>query len=157
MLKEETFLFNPFNIATATEQNIADTYTNLQERIDEEADTVYLIAQNIEIYANMCYLLGEIIARVTEQYELLKTEINIEENQALYSLRNNWREENDEKAPAISYFQAMAKQLVKDKYRELARLNAKVSRFKRAYESTVEKINALKKKIDSIKYENGGL
>lgn len=157
MLKEETFLFNPFNIEKATEQDIADTYSKLQERIIEDADTPFLVSQNIEIYANMCYLLGEVIARITEQYELLKTEIGIEENQALYSFRNQWIRDNDERPPAISYFEAMARQTVQIKYEELAKLNARLYRFKRAYESTTEKINALKFKIKSIQYENGGL
>lgn len=155
MLQEETFLFNPFNIEKSTEIEIAQTYTNLQERIIEDADTPFLIAQNIEIYANMCYLLGEVIARITEQYELLKTDIGIVENQALYSFRNQWKKENEERPPAISYFEAMARQTVQDKYEELARLNAKLYRFKRAFESTTEKINALKFKIKSLGMEGG--
>lgn len=148
-------MFNPFQIESATEKELAETYTNLQQRIIEEDDTPFLISTNIEIYANMCYIIGEMIARITEQYELLKTEIGIEENQALYSFRNQWIRDNDERPPAISYFEAMAKQTVKSKYEELARLNAKLYRFKRAFESTTEKINALKFKIKSLGMEGG--
>lgn len=154
-MKEEFYLFNPFKIGEAKEEEIATTYTNLQERIIEDADTPFLIAQNIELYSNMCYLLGEVIARITEQYELLKTEIGIEENQALYSFRNQWIRDNEERPPAISYFEAMAKQTVKGKSEELARLNAKLYRFKRAFESTEQKINALKFKIKSLGMEGG--
>ena len=154
MVKEDLFMFNPFRIERSTEEEIAQTYTNLQQRIIEEADTPFLIAQNIELYANMSFLLGEVIARIAEQYDLLKTEITIEENQALYSYRNQWQRENDEKAPAMAYFQALAKQVVKDKYEELAHLGAKLTRFKRAFESLEQKQNSLKYKAKAMEFES---
>ena len=53
----------------------------------------------------------------------------------------------------MSYFEAMAKEFVKKDYIELAELNSRLFRFKKAYESIDSKQNALKKKIEAIRYE----
>ena len=155
MIATDLYLFNPFKIEAATEIEIANTYTNLQERLIEEPDTPFQLSTNIEIYSNMYFILGEMIARIAEQYDLLKTEISIEENQALYSYRNQWKESNEERPPAIDYFKSLAKQVVKDKEKELAHLGAKLTRFKRAFESTEQKMNSLKFKIKSLGMEGG--
>lgn len=57
-------MFNSFTIQNADSQKIADTYSNLQKELSENADTGFLISKNIEIYANMNYLIGEMIARI---------------------------------------------------------------------------------------------
>ena len=67
--------------------------------------------------------------------------------------RKQWQETNTEKAPAMSYFEAMAKEYVKEDSKKLAELGSKLFRFKKAYESIESKQNALKKKIEAIKYE----
>lgn len=152
-VREKLYMFNPFKIANATEQQIADTYTLLQESLDEVQDTPYMVAHNIEVYSNMCYLLGEMIARITEEYDNLKVDKDIEENQALYSLRDSWVKENEDRPPAMAYFEAQAKQTVVDKYKALAKLGARLFRFKKAYDSTEQKANALKKKLEAMKYE----
>ncbi len=150
---KKLYLFNPFVISQATNQQIADTYTKLQEQIIEDADTGFNIAKNIEIYANMNFLLGEMIARLQEQYDVLKTETSIAENKQVYMQRKQWQETNTDKAPAMSYFEAMAKEFVKKELVELAQLGARLFRFKKAYESIDSKQNALKKKLEAIKYE----
>lgn len=150
---KKLYMFNPFVISEATNQQIADTYTKLQEQIIEDADTGFNIAKNIEIYANMNFLLGEMIARLQEQYDTLKTETNIAENKQVYMQRKQWQETNTDKAPAMSYFEAMAKEFVKQELVELAQLGARLFRFKKAYESIDSKQNALKKKLEAIKYE----
>ena len=58
-----------------------------------------------------------------------------------------------EKPPAMSYFEAMAKEYVKEDSKKLAELGARLFRFKKAYESIDSKQNALKKKIEAIRYE----
>lgn len=150
---KKLYLFNPFTIETSTEQEIADTYTELMNRLFEEQDTPGQIAHNIEIYSNLMFLCGEMTARITEQYDLVKTDKDIKEDQAIYTYRNRWVEENEEKPPAIAYFESMAKQTVIKQYEELAYLGAKLTRFKKAYESLEQKMNALKKKLEAIKYE----
>lgn len=150
---EKLYMFNPFTIEKADSKEIGDTYTNLQNRLSVDTDTPYQLANNIEIYANMNFLLGEMIARIQEQHDELKTEISITENKQIYMQRKQWQETNSEKPPAMSYFEAMAKEFVKKESKELARLGANLFRFKKAYESIESKQNALKKKMDAMKLE----
>lgn len=150
---EKLYMFNPFAIQNADSKQIANTYKNLQNELIDSADTGFMIAKNIEIYANMNYLLGEMIARLQEQYDLMKTDISIIENKQVYMQRKQWQETNTEKAPAMSYFEAMAKDFVKEDYKKLAELGARLFRFKKAYESIDSKQNALKKKMEAIRYE----
>lgn len=150
---EKIYMFNPFKIEKADSKAIGAAYVGLQEKLNKETDTPYQIAQNIEVYANMNFLLGEMIARLQREYDLLKTEINITENKQIYMQRKQWQETNTEKAPAMSYFEAMAKEYVKEDSKNLAELGANLFRFKKAYESIESKQNALKKKIEAIKYE----
>lgn len=150
---EKLYLFNPFTIQNADSKKIADTYSNLQKEIIENADTGFQISKNIEIYANMNYLIGEMIARLQQEYDALKTDISIQENKQVYMQRKQWQETQKEKPPAMSYFEAMAKEYVKEDSKKLAELGARLFRFKKAYESIDSKQNALKKKIEAIRYE----
>lgn len=150
---EKLYMFNPFTIQNADSEKIASTYSNLQNELTNNADTGFEIAKNIEIYANMNYLIGEMIARIQQEYDTLKTEISITENKQIYIHRKQWQETQSEKAPAMSYFEAMAKEFVKEDSKKLAELGARLFRFKKAYESIDSKQNALKKKIEAIRYE----
>ena len=152
MTFQKQYMFNPFVIEQATSQQIAETYTNLQNELHEQPSQPFEIAKNIEIYANMNYLIGEMIARLAEQCGLKKNEISITENKQIYMQRKQWEETNTSKAPAMSYFEAMAKEYVKQDLTELAKMDAQLFRFKKAYESTTEIINALKKKMEAMKY-----
>ena len=150
---EKLYMFNPFTIQNADSGKIASTYSNLQNELTNNADTGFEIAKNIEIYANMNYLIGEMIARIQQEYDTLKTDISITENKQVYMHRKHWQETQSEKAPAMSYFEAMAKEFVKEDSKKLAELGARLFRFKKAYESIDSKQNALKKKIEAIRYE----
>ena len=150
---EKLYMFNPFTIQNADSKAIADTYSKLQGELIIDCDTGFQIAKNIEIYANMNFLLGEMIARLQLEYDTKRAEITITENKQVYMQRKQWQETNKDKAPAMSYFEAMAKEYVKKDYMELAELNSRLFRFKKAYESVDSKQNALKKKMEAIKYE----
>ena len=150
---EKLYLFNPFTIQNAESEKIAETYTNLQNALAIETDTGFNISKNIELYANMNYLIGEMIARLQKEYDTLKTEISIAENKQIYMQRKQWQETQKEKPPAMSYFEAMAKEFVKDDSKKLTELGSRLFRFKKAYESIDSKQNALKKKIEAIRYE----
>ena len=141
---EKLYMFNPFTIQNADSGQIANTYTNLQKALKDKPETGFEISNNIEIYANMNYLLGEMIARIQQEYDLLKTDISISENKQVYMQRKQWQETQAEKPPAMSYFEAMAKEFVKDDSKKLAELGARLFRFKKAYESIDSKQNALK-------------
>ena len=45
---EKLYMFNPFVIASADNQKIADTYSKLQSEIVQDADTCFLISRNKE-------------------------------------------------------------------------------------------------------------
>ena len=154
MNTQDLYLFNPFMIEKASNEEIQKTYTKLQEKIIDDTDIPFEIARNIEIYSNLCFLLGEMIARLTEDFETYKVEKDIKENNLIYSLRDDFVKYNSEKAPAIDYFKAKAKENVQGEYLELSKKNARLFRFKKAYDSCENKMNALKKKMESIKYEN---
>ena len=153
MIDERSYMFNPFKISRASEEEIINTYSNFQNALIVEADTGFEIASNIEKYANMNYLLGEMLARYKEQYNNLKNDITITEAKQVYMSRKQWIETNTEKPPAMSYFEAMAKEYVKKDLMELGRMDSQIDRFKNAYNSITEKQNALKKKIEIMKLE----
>ena len=150
---EKLYMFNPFTIQNVDSEKIADTYSKLQGEIKENPETGFEISKNIEIYANMNYLIGEMIARIQQEYSLTKKDIEILENKQIYMQRKQWQETQKEKPPAMSYFEAMAKEYVKEDNKKLAELEARLFRFKKAYESIDSKQNALKKKIEAIRYE----
>lgn len=153
MIDERSYMFNPFKISRASEEEIINTYSNFQNALIVEPDTGFEIASNIEKYANMNYLLGEMLARYKEQYNNLKNDITITEAKQVYMSRKQWIETNTEKPPAMSYFEAMAKEYVKKDLMELGRMDSQIDRFKNAYNSITEKQNALKKKIEIMKLE----
>lgn len=153
MIDEKSYMFNPFKISRANEEEIINTYSNFQNALVVDAETGFEIASNIERYANMNYLLGEMIARYKEQYNNLKNDIAVTEAKQVYMSRKQWIETNTEKPPAMSYFEAMAKEYVKKDVMELGRMESQIDRFKNAYNSITEKQNALKKKLEIIRYE----
>ena len=153
MIDEKSYMFNPFKISRANEEEIINTYSNFQNALLVDAETGFEIASNIERYANMNYLLGEMIARYKEQYNNLKNDIAVTEAKQVYMNRKQWIETNTEKPPAMSYFEAMAKEYVKKDVIELGRMESQIDRFKNAYNSITEKQNALKKKLEIIRYE----
>ena len=154
MNPRELYLFNPFTIDKVPAEEIQKTYTVLQGKIIEETDIPYQISVNIEIYSNLCFLLGEMISRIQEEHETLKVEKDIKENNLIYQLRDEYVKNNSDKIPAIDYFKAQAKEQVKEEYLKLSKINSRLFRFKKAYDSCENKMNALKKKIECIKYEN---
>ena len=101
----------------------------------------------------MNYLLGEMIARYKERYNILKNEISINEAKQIYISRKQWLETQTEKPPAMSYFEAVAKEYVKKDLIELGNMDSNIDRFKNAYNSITEKQNALKKKLEIMRYE----
>ena len=104
---------------------------------------------------NIVYDIEEFEANdiITHETDQKKNEIDIAENKQIYISRKQWEETNKSKAPAMSYFEAMAKEFVKEDSSKLAELSSRLFRFKKAYESIESKQNALKKKMEAIRYE----
>lgn len=155
-MNEKMYLFNPFNIKNINAFELEKMYAVVFDKILEEPNTMYEYAHNIEVYSNLNYIIGEIIARLTKDIIELKTKIQIDTAINQTEERKNWNTEVDGKAPAISYFEALATRMSKEDINKLADKECSLKRFKNSYEATSEKINALKKKMDSIKFEEFG-
>lgn len=67
--------------------------------------------------------------------------------------KKSWNVERDGKQPAMAYFEALGTKFCEDKIKLLADKECNLKRFKNAYSSTEEKINALKKRTEAIRYE----
>lgn len=153
---EKVYLFNPYQIKMWTDEMIEKQVTRLFEMLDLEADTMSGISRNIEIYSNIMSLYGEVIARLTENYNEVR--IDNDTNEAIYTYeeRKKWSMSTDEKAPSIKYFEGLAKQRVRASRKQENRYGSDLIRFKKSYDSLENKINALKKRQEAIRFEDFG-
>lgn len=147
------YLFNPFNIKKLNEIQLKDMYDEVFKELLDECNTMYEYSHNIEVYSNLNYIIGEIIARLTKDIIELKTKIQIDTAINMTEERKQWDKETYGKPPAISYFEALATRISKDDINMLADKECSLKRFKNAYQTIEEKINALKKRSESIRYE----
>lgn len=152
-MNNELYLFNPFQIKKKNEIELKDIYEQVYKELLDECNTMYEYAHNIEVYSNLNYIIGEIVARLQKDVIELKTKIRIDTAITQTNERKNWNSEVNGKPPAISYFEALATRFSQEDINRLADKECSLMRFKNAYKSTEEKINALKKKMESIKYE----
>lgn len=149
-MNEKLYLFNPFNIKDITDKELKKMYSEVFKQLNDEPNTMYEYSHNVEVYSNLEYIIGEVIARLTQEVLELKTKIKIDTAINTTKARQEWV---DGKPPAMSYFDAVATQISQEEINRLAFKECSLARFKNAYKSTEEKINALKRKMESIKYE----
>lgn len=152
-MTDKLYMFNPFVIKKATEEELSQTYQTIMNELIDEPQTPYQYALNIEIYANLNYLVGEMIARRTKAIIELKTQIEIDKAIISTEARKKWDTDKDGRIPAIAYFEALGTRKCKNDIYRLADLESSCKRFKNAFSSIEEKMNALKKTLDSVKYE----
>lgn len=152
-MNEKSYLFNPFRIKEVSNSKLQEMYQETYNKLLEEPNSLYEYAHNIEVYSNLMYICGECIARFTREIIELKTKIQIDTAVNQTEERKHWNTEQDGKAPAISYFEALATRMSRDDIGKLADKECFLKRFKNAYETLDAKCNALKKKMESIKYE----
>lgn len=152
-MNNKEYLFNPFQIKRLNEVQLKDMYDEVFKELLDECNTMYEYSHNIEVYSNLNYIIGEIIARLTKDIIELKTKIQIDTAINMTEERKQWDKELYGKPPAISYFEALATRISKDDINLLADKECSLRRFKNAYQTIEEKINALKKRSESIKYE----
>jgi hypothetical protein len=152
-MEEKSFLFNPFAIKDISNASLQKMYQETYSKLVDEPNSLYEYAHNIEVYSNLMYICGECIARFTREIIDLKTKIQIDTAINQTEERKNWDADKYGKAPAISYFEALATRISKDDIKKLADQECFLKRFKNAYECLDTKCNALKKKMEAIKYE----
>lgn len=155
---EKTYLYNPFDVKNWTDKQIEEQVRQLIPRYNNaDEDTMYGMASRVETLANILYLFGEMIARITTEYGLLKIDCDAKEKKQITLQRKTWTEENPhDKVPAMSFFEAKAAEFVRDDKVKLADKYEQLTRFKQAYASYEQIINAIKKKMDAVKYEEFG-
>lgn len=152
-MDEKLYLFNPFLIKDVSDNKLKEMYSEVFKQLNDEPNTMFEYSHNVEVYSNLEYIIGEVIARLTKEVLELKTKIKIDTAMNTTKSRQEWREHSQDKPPAISYFEAVATQISETDIKQLAFKECSLARFKNAYKSTEEKINALKRKMEAVKYE----
>lgn len=149
---ERLHLFNPFLLEKASDIELSDTINELANMY-KYSDMIQDIVFNINLESDLLMIYGEMIARLTDSASLQKLTCDNDEARLMYEFRKKWLDEHDEKAPAIEYFKAQASNQIKLQREIQLKTEAMLTRFKKAYASLETKQNALKKKLDAIKYE----
>lgn len=149
---ERDYLFNPFLLMTSEDEELSKEINNLASQY-RKTDLAYDVVFNINLESDLLMIYGEFIARLQEEAELLKIQADNQRDKHIYALRKDWIKANDEKAPAMSYFEAQAEDLIYDLRVRQLKKEAMLTRFKKAYTSLETKQNALKKKLEALKYE----
>ena len=152
-MDNKLYLFNPFQIKKKSEIELKNIYEEVYKSLLEECNTMYQYAHNIEVYSNLNYIIGEIVARLQKDVLELKTKIKIDTSITQTEERKKYIAEVDKKPPAMSYFEALATRFSQDDINRLADKECSLKRFQNAYRSTEEKINAIKKKMEAVRFE----
>lgn len=140
-MEDKLYLFNPFAIKKIDEYKLKEIYENVYKELLDECNTMYEYSHNIEVYSNLNYIIGEIIARLTKDLIELKSKIQIKSAIKCVEERKAWNVERDGKQPAMAYFEALGTKFCEDDIKLLAEKECSLKRFKNAYDSISEKIN----------------
>lgn len=149
---DRTYLFNPLLLQTATDDELSREINNLASQYSHSEEITDIVF-NINLESDLLMIYGEMIARFQENYSLTKLEADNIEAKTIYQLRSDWVKTNTEKAPSIDYFKAQASSIVSDLREKQYKADSMLTRFKKAYTSLESKQNALKKKLEALKYE----
>ena len=149
-MEEKLYLFNPFQIKNKTEVELKNMYESVMKQLNDNPNTMFEYSHNVEVYSNLNYINGEIIARLTRDVIELKMKIKVDTAINTTNERKHWV---DGKPPAMSYFEGIATRMSEGDINKLADKECSLARFKNAYNSIEEKMNALKRRIDAIRYE----
>lgn len=149
---EREYLFNPFLLMTSTDEELSKVINELARKY-RQSDLPQDVVFNINLESDLLMIYGEFIARLQESASLLKIEADNTRDKNIYKLRKDWVETSTEKCPAMSYFEAQAEDSVHDTRVKQKKSEAMLTRFKYAYSSLEMKQNALKKKLETLRYE----
>lgn len=149
---ERTYLFNPFLLQTSTDDELSKEINRLAGMY-RHSDLPQDIVFNINLESDLLTIYGEFISRFQETADLTKIQADNQRDKSIYKLRKDWVETSQEKAPAMSYFEAQAEDLVHDIRVKQLKAEGMLTRFKKAYTSLESKQNALKKQLEVLRYE----
>jgi hypothetical protein len=151
---QDKFLFNPFNVINVSDEQLKDEYVKIANTL-RDIDVPFEIALNIERYANLRWIVGEMVARYKHIVADDKTEYKAKLSLQIYKDRDIWIKTNTGKAPAMSYFEAKAYEFVREDRIKLNQTIKKLDTFTNSWNTLEDKGNALKKMYDAKKYEIG--
>jgi len=154
-MKEILFRFNPFTVAEWSNDQIKEQYDVFAKNL-MEGDSPMELSTNIDLYANMGYLIGEMIARYSRDVDDMEAQLKVDIANTISKERIQWLKDNADKPPAMSFFENRALSMNLVAMKDLNEKEAFRKRFKYAYDSIQDKQNALKKKLESVRYEIGG-
>lgn len=150
---DRSYLLNPFMLQTVSMDELGRQINILANQYIHDDHTPNDVVFNINLESDILILYGEVIARFQKDAELSKLEANILEAKTTYQLRKDWASTSSEKSPAIRYFEAQAEEISKPMRDKQIEAESMLIRFKRAYDSVETKQNALKKKLEAMRYE----
>ena len=150
---DREYLFNPFMLMTSTDKELSDEINRLAKLFRYDPNLPQDIAFDINLEADLMIIYGEFISRLQKRASLKKIAADNLQDESVYTLRKDWCAVSNEKPPAMSYFEAQARKLAKNIREEQIEAESMLTRFKKAYDSIENKMNALKKQLDAIKYE----
>lgn len=141
-------IYNPFEIARVSEDQLVNQVKFLVNKCNENEKNESDFTQMVLDLTDVLYIYGELYARAQKDYSLKKYNNNTTETSLAYKLKA----EATEKMP-IGYFNNLAQEKMLEDRKKEYELQLTTTRLKLAYDATQEKINAVKKKIDAMKYE----
>ena len=63
-MNNKLYLFNPFQIKKKNEKELKNIYEEVYSSLLDECNTMFEYSHNIEVYSNLNYIIGKIIARL---------------------------------------------------------------------------------------------
>ena len=63
-MNNKLYLFNPFQIKKKSEIELKNIYEEVYSSLLDECNTMFEYSHNIEVYSNLNYIIGKIIARL---------------------------------------------------------------------------------------------
>lgn len=139
--------YNPFDIKNLSEEDIIKHIKRLIDSCNERED-ISGLSENVIKMADVLYLYGELYSRYQKELALIKYHNDTKEVALAYKKKGK----SNEKLP-MAYWNNIAKTEMEEDFKKEVDAQLNVNRLKYAYEATQEKINTIKKKIDSKKYD----
>lgn len=141
--------YNPFNIQKLSNEELIEHVNVLLNKYDDEGDTEYLLSQNVLYLTDVLFIYAELVSRYQQDYNFLKYQNDLSETKISCELKQN----STEKHP-VSYYNMLAQEQMLTLRKEEFESQKRWCEMKLSLEATKEKINGIKKQIDSIRSES---
>ena len=141
--------YNPFNLQKMSNIELVQNADTLINKCDDEADTEYQLSQNVLYLTDVLFIYAELVSRYQQDYNFAKYQNDIQETKISCELKQN----STEKRP-VSYYNMLAQEQMLPIRKEEFNMQRRYNEMKLSLDATKEKINGIKKQIDSIRSES---